>query len=89
MQDNFIMFALQLSEEKVVATLYPTRVAIIDNWTLVRLIEDVNPGNEDKFWLAPMPYWHLSHLPFVISGGMTSFNLINVNNARMEPLIIG
>ena len=36
-----------------------------------------------------MPGFNLKDFPFVVTSGMVSFNLINVNTANMETLING
>lgn len=60
---------------------------ILHDWKVVRQIHDPVYGNTLKFWIEPMPGFDLKEFPFVVCSGWMTFNIINVRDFTMEPLI--
>ena len=62
---------------------------IVQDWKVIHEIEDPVPGNTEKFWQLPLPGFDMVDFPFLISSGKESYNLVNVNDGTMQPLIKG
>ena len=50
-------------------------------------IIEPNDSNTNKYWMRPVPGFHETDFPFVICNGWEHFNIINVKDGYMEPLI--
>ena len=60
---------------------------IVHDWKVVRRINDPDQKNINKYSLNPFPGFDLDSMPFLVSSGESTFNLINVNTGHMEVLI--
>ena len=67
---------------------YVNRVEIfvIKKWCVTNRISD-DQGNTKKHQLLPISGYDYETLPFVVSSGKKSINLINVQSATMQPLV--
>ena len=60
---------------------------IIHNWQVITKIKEYNDGNTNKYWIREIPGFNENDFPFIICNGWETFNLINVRDFHMEPLI--
>ena len=60
---------------------------IIENFSLLRIIDEPSLQNYNTYWLEKIPGFDLETYPFVISQGSPTFNLINVITGSNEVLI--
>ena len=60
---------------------------IIHNWQVITKIKEYNDGNTNKYWIREIPGFNENDFPFIICNGWETFNLINVRDLHMEPLI--
>ena len=78
---------LEYSPEKVLITVYPSKILIIDNWQQIHKIEDPRIGNDQKYFITPMPNFDSEKFPFLVCSGYETLNFINVKELRTEVLI--
>ena len=45
------------------------RIYLIDNWQIMHIIHDTEPGNTDKQWVRPLPSFDLQTFPFLVAAG--------------------
>jgi len=62
---------------------------IVQDWKVIHQITESDPGNTEKFWQHPLPGFDMEKFPFLISSGKESYNLVNVKDGTMQPLIKG
>jgi len=60
---------------------------IVEDWKVMRKIDDPNPGNINKYCFMVFPGFDLKTFPFIVSSGESSFNLVNVSTGHMEVLV--
>ena len=60
---------------------------IIHNWKVIKIIEEPQVGNIQKYWMSPFPGFNLNDFPFVCLSGFESFNILNVNTGSMQILV--
>ena len=60
---------------------------IIQDWSVITKIKELNDGNTNKYWIRELPGFNEVDFPFIICSGWETFNLINVNDFHMEPLV--
>ena len=60
---------------------------MIHSWQVVKNIVDPNDGNTNKYWMKTVPGFDENEFPFVVCNGWEAFNLINVKDFHMEPLV--
>lgn len=77
---------VEFDKNRLVVSLHPKTILLIDNWQLVGNIIDPDPANWDKCWLAPLPDFNFYTFPFVILSGRISYNLLNVRTGEMQVL---
>ena len=87
LKNEVISFVLEYVKEKMLVHVTSRDILVVHNWQVVNQIHDPNFGNTLKLWLAPLPGFNEETFPFVIASGWQSYNLINVNDLRMEVLI--
>ena len=78
---------LEYAHEKVLITVYPSTILIIEHWMQIHTIEDPRFGNDQKYFITPLPNFHCEEFPFLVSSGYETLNLINVRDHRTEVLI--
>ena len=60
---------------------------LVEDWRATKIIKDPRSGNILKQWLCPMPGFDLEEVPFVLSSGSESFNIVNLKTYFMQALI--
>ena len=65
----------------------PAHLFIVENWQVMRRIEDPDAKNVHKYAIAVMPDFDLVKFPFLVCSGESSFNLFSVKDYYMEPLV--
>ena len=76
-KDERISFAAECDATTILVMFMPADILEISNWRVHKLIKDPQSGNDDKRFLTLLPGKDLSRLPFMISSGRESLNLIN------------
>ena len=71
----------------MLACINPRDLLLIDSFCVTNRIIDFDQANHLKFQLIPIRCFDYETLPFVVSTGLTSINLINVKSATMQPLV--
>ena len=66
-------------ENKIIITIYPTGILILDEWLTTIKIEDASNNNIQQFWITPMPGFDESTFPFLVCSGYETLSLININ----------
>ena len=84
-----IWYAQECDEDTVIVMLKPSDILVISNWRYSRRIIDPQSGNDMKKFLTPLPGPDLKNLPFLISSGKESLNLVSGERKKMQQLIIG
>ena len=62
---------------------------IVKNWEVTVSLDDSEPGNNEKYWLKPLPFFDSEKFPLLITSGRLSFNLVNIKTGKMDILIDG
>ena len=62
---------------------------VLKDWKVVHELSQMDPGNTEKFWQAPVPGFDVDDFPFVLCSGKVSYNLVNIKTGIMQPLIKG
>ena len=60
---------------------------IIQDWKVISQIIDPEYSNTQKYWIEALPGFDENEFPFVVCSGWLTFNIINVRDMVMEPLI--
>ena len=60
---------------------------IIHDWEFVMKIEDDDFKNTNKYFINPIQNFDEKTFPFLVMSGESSFNILNVQDGHMEPLI--
>ena len=84
-----VSFILALAKETLLVSVTHGNLILVHNWEALKLIQEADPRNNEKNWLALLPGFDLNSFPFVVSSGKLSYNLINVKSEYMAPLIQG
>ena len=64
----------------------PVDILVINKWCVTNRISD-DQGNTLKYQLLPISGYDYDTLPFVVSSGSKSINLINVKSTTIQPLV--
>ena len=78
---------LQYGKDKILVFVRERDLIIIHNWKVVRVIEEEDESNTNKYWMRPIPGFHEIDFPFIICNGWNHFSIINVRDYKIEPLI--
>ena len=65
----------------------PSNILLLNNWRECKILEDPQFGNELKRGLTDLPGGHLANLPFMLSSGKDSINILNGEMNSMQTLI--
>ena len=76
--DELIYEVLEYARNKMVASVSPTDLLVIHDWSIVHRIVDPQPGNVQKYELLRFPNFDLATFPFILCRGHESINLVNV-----------
>ena len=85
---NTVKSVHEFAQNKLIIYNDPS-ILICHDWEVIHTIDEVIPGNKDKFWISKMPFFDLQTLPFVVISGKEVFSLINVQTGKIFPLILG
>ena len=78
---------IEYARNKIVVSLHPTDLLMIENWKPVKVIFRMMPNNHSKCYLAPFPNFDMKDFPFLVCSGSESYSLINVRDYKMQNLI--
>ena len=78
---------LEYALNRLLAFIQPTDLLVIDSWQVAHRIEDPSKTNIQKCWLAPLPGFDHESFPFVITSGAESYNIVNVKEGFMNPVV--
>ena len=78
---------LEYGDRMSIVSIDPCNLLIIEDFKIVRLIEESNHGNKQKCWISLVPNFDTADFPFLICSGSQSYNIINVLTGHSEPLI--
>ena len=81
-----IFSILEYAKNKYLVNIEPD-LLVIENFCVVHKIKETVPGNTNKLSLLPMPLSGAKTYQFIISSGMESVNLINVQRGTMQVLV--
>ena len=62
---------------------------IVENWQVTNHVSESEPGNDIKDWQEVLPNFDQIDFPFIVTSGYRLYNMINIKNGRMIPLIEG
>ena len=78
---------LEFAADKMIVHVSSRDLMILHNWQVVKQIIDPVFSNTLKYWIKPLPGFDEEEFPFVVCSGWMTFNIINVREMTMEPLI--
>ena len=78
---------LQYAMDKVLVHISERDLLIINDWQIVKRLEEPDDSNTKKYWMRPIPGFHETEFPFIICNGWDTFNIVNVHDYYMEPII--
>ena len=84
-----VSYAAECDSTTVLVMIMPADVLVISNFRVTHRIRDPQSGNDSKRFLSMLPGDDLKPLPFMISSGRESLNLINGMKQQMQILISG
>ena len=87
MKKEDVYAVLEYALNRLLAFIQPTDLLVIDSWQVVYRIEDPSKTNIQKCWLAPLPDFDHESFPFVITSGAESYNIVNVKEGLMNPIV--
>ena len=87
LNDENVAQVLEYSKGNMIAHLSTREILIINDWKVMKKLTEPNDGNTSKFWMARLPGFSETDFPFIVCSGWETFNLINVKDYLMEPLI--
>ena len=64
--------------DKMIISIYPTDLIIVEDWVDAKLIVRNSAGNIWKHFFLPIPDFNEETFPFLVCSGRENFNLINV-----------
>ena len=79
--------AYEYARNKLIISIHPANLLLVDNWFVTNEIADANELNTEKYWVLPLPNFNPDSFPFLVCSGRESFNLVNVKTAKMEVMI--
>ena len=88
-KEERVYYAQECDEDTVIVLLEPADILIISNWRYTTRITDPQTGNDMKRFLTELPGADLKGLPFMISSGRESLNLISGERKKMQALVLG
>ena len=77
----------EYAANKIVITLFPKDILVLDNWETIRIVVEDHAGNDQKAFIAPLPGFDEDKFPFLVCNGYESLNLINLKDLKTEVLI--
>ena len=87
LQDEVVQSVCEYAIDKMVISILLTDLLIVHSWEPVRLIKKDEPGNIQKYFIAPLPDFDEYKFPFLLCSGYEHFSLINIAEFRMQTLI--
>ena len=60
---------LEYAINKMIVHVAPTDILTVHNWQVVHILQDSAPGNNQKYWLCPLPGFNVNSFPFIVSSG--------------------
>ena len=78
---------VQYADNKIIVHIRERDLLIIHDWRVVKLLQEPDDSNTNKYWLKPVPGFHETNFPFIICNGWEHFNIINVRDYSMDRLI--
>ena len=78
---------VQYAKDKILVHISERNLLIINNWQVVKFLDEPNDSNTNKYWMKPVPGFHETEFPFIICNGWEHFNIVNVHDYYMEPII--
>ena len=87
LKQETILSALEYARNKIVVSLDPTDLLIIENWQPKKIIFRMQPTNTSKYFIASFPNFDMKDFPFLVCSGSECFSLINVRDYKMQNLI--
>ena len=76
----------EYEEDKIIITVNPATIVIIENWLEYRFVDDKKEGNDQKYFIAPLPLFRHT-FPFIVCTGYESINIVNIKTMQMQKLI--
>ena len=77
----------EYSPGKLILSLYPSDLMIVERWKTTRRIPALVKGNIEKFYIRPHPDFDESSFPFLVCSGFQYYMLVNVRENRLEKFI--
>ena len=87
--NEFVKAVFEYTFNKIILSLDPSKLLIVENWKPIRIIPPDFKGNTDKFYLLPHPEFDEFYFPFMICSGFYQYELINVRDFTIEKFIDG
>ena len=78
---------LEYKPNKIIMTLHPKNLLIVEHWASTRLIQEDHAGNIQKFYIVPFPNFDEDTFPFLVCSGYEYICLINLKDLRTEMLV--
>ena len=85
--NDMVQTVYEYASNKVILSLDPTDMLIIDRWKPVRIIPNIFCGNIEKFFISPHPEFNEYEFPFLICSGFDFFVLINIKTYKLEKFV--
>ena len=79
---NVVYWAKEFEADKILATVDPAFVLIIEDWRECKVISDTQSCNDQKYFITPLPFYK-DTFPFLLCTGYESINILNVNTGKM------
>ena len=78
---------VEYAKDKIIAFIRERNLLIINDWQVIKLMEEQDLSNTNKYWMRPIPGFHETEFPFIICNGWEHFSIINVRDFTIEKLI--
>ena len=78
---------LEYAPNKFVVHILPANILVVHQNTIVATIAEPNPSNNEKNLLMLIPDFHEDKLPFIVSTGNETLNLVNISTGRTQVLV--
>ena len=87
MKNELVVSLLEYARNKVIIHVSSRDLMILHDWNVIKQINDPSYSNTLKYWIKPLPGFDVQNFPFLICSGWMTFNIINIRDFMMEPLI--
>ena len=82
LRNEYVDGIYEYAENKIVITVYPKNILILEDWHTIRIVIEDQAGNDQKYFIRPLPDFDEQTFPFLVCNGYESMNLINLKDLQ-------